>query len=121
MGKVRWQDGVTLGLGVWIAASPWILGFDAERGIPTWNAVIVGLLVVVLSAIDLDAPAKWEEGAMVVLGAWSMLSAPVLGFMSDRDATMSMFWSGLLVVVFAGWELITAMRAGKLDEHAHGH
>lgn len=121
MGKLRWQDGVALLVGLWIAASPWILGFDAERGIGTWNAVIVGLLIAVLAAIDLDAPAMWEEGAMAALGAWSMLSAPVLGFLNDRDATMSMFWAGAVVVALAGWELFATMRKARLDEHAHGH
>jgi hypothetical protein len=121
MGKLRWQDTIALLLGLWIAASPWVLGFDAARGIPTWNAVVVGVLIALLAAVDLDAPAKWEEGAMIALGAWTMLSAPVLGFTGDRDATMSMFWSGLVVVVLAGWELITAVRATRAAEHAHGH
>jgi len=121
MGRLRWQDGVALLLGFWIAASPWFLGFDAGRGIPTWNAVIVGVLIAVLAAIDLDAPARWEEGAMVALGAWSMLSAPVLGFVDDRDATMSMFWSGALVVAVAGWELLSALQAARLEKHDHSH
>jgi hypothetical protein len=121
MGKFRWQDAVMLVIGVWIAASPWILGFDAGRGIPTWTAVIVGLLIVVLAAVDLDAPAKWEEAAMVALGAWAMLSPPVLGFLGDRDATMSMMASGALVVILAGWELFNATRAARLDEHAPSH
>jgi len=121
MGKFRWQDAVMVVIGVWIAAAPWIVEFDAARGIPTWNAVIVGLLVVVLAAVDLDAPAKWEEGALVALGAWAMLSAPVLGFLGDRIATMTMMASGALVVILAGWELFNATRAAKLEEHAHSH
>lgn len=121
MGKFRWQDAVLVLIGVSLAASPWILEFDSARGIPTWNAVIVGLLVVMLAAVDLDAPTKWEEAALVALGVWAMLSAPVLGFIGDRNATMSMMAGGALVVILAGWELFNTTRAAKLEEHAHSH
>jgi hypothetical protein len=50
-----------------------------------------------------------------------MLSAPVLGLLAARDATVSMMASGALVVLLAGWELFTATRDAKLDEHAPSH
>jgi hypothetical protein len=121
MGKFRWQDAVMIVAGLWIAVSPWMLGFDEGLGVATWNAVIVGLLIVVLAAVDLDAPARWEEAGLVVLGIWAMLSPPLLGMFAVLDATVSMMVSGALVVLLAGWELFNAKRSAKLDEHAPSH
>jgi hypothetical protein len=121
MGKFRWQDAVMIVAGLWIAVSPWMLGFDEGLGVATWNAVIVGLLIVVLAAVDLDAPARWEEAGLVVLGIWAMLSPPLLGMFAVLDATVSMMVSGALVVLLAGWELFNSKRSAKLDEHAPSH
>ena len=101
MGKFRWQDAVMVLIGVSLAASPWIVEFDTARGIPTWNAVIVGLLVVVLAAVDLDAPAKWKKPHWSRSGP-GRCCPPLLGFIGDRNATMTMMASGALVVILAG-------------------
>ncbi len=39
-----WEEWVNLVLGIWLILSPWILGFSGMAS-PTWNAVIVGVLV----------------------------------------------------------------------------
>ena len=39
-----WEEALNILLGVCLLASPWALGY-ADQGAPTWNAVIVGLLV----------------------------------------------------------------------------
>jgi len=49
---VLWSIG---GVGVWLAASPWALGFPGEAA-PLWNSVIGGLLMVVLSLWIIFAP-----------------------------------------------------------------
>jgi len=39
-----WEEWVNVGLGIWLLASPWILGFSSAS-ILTWNAVILGALI----------------------------------------------------------------------------
>lgn len=43
-----WEEWVDLILGVWLLVSPWVLGFNTSA-LLTWNAVIVGTVVVLLS------------------------------------------------------------------------
>ena len=43
-----WEEWVNTGLGLWLVISPWILGFTPETS-ATWNTVIVGLVVLVMS------------------------------------------------------------------------
>src|SRR3954470_17902595 len=41
----RWEEGVNFVIGVWLLLAPFALGFANQPG-PTWNHVIVGLIVV---------------------------------------------------------------------------
>ncbi|HEY3524197.1 MAG TPA: SPW repeat protein [Candidatus Limnocylindrales bacterium] len=40
---------INLVLGIWVFISPWVLGFS-DRQAPLWDALVVGVVVVVLSA-----------------------------------------------------------------------
>jgi hypothetical protein len=44
-----WEEGLNIALGIWLIASPWILGFETYRDVTT-NTVIVGALVTALAA-----------------------------------------------------------------------
>ncbi len=44
-----WLAWVNLVLGIWVVISPWILGFSGQNA-PLWDAVVVGVIVVILSA-----------------------------------------------------------------------
>jgi hypothetical protein len=48
----EWHDWANGVLGVWLVASPWILGFAALTA-AVWNHVVVGLLIVALAAWEL--------------------------------------------------------------------
>jgi hypothetical protein len=56
-----WEEWVEVALGVWLMASPWLLGF-ANLGLAMQNAVFVGLLVTVL--------ALWVLGTDDEFGGW---------------------------------------------------
>lgn len=43
----RWEEWVNLLLGIWLIISPWLLGYNTMRG-PTQNAVVLGLIMIVL-------------------------------------------------------------------------
>src|SRR5437763_289475 len=58
---MAWEEWVNVALGVWLAVSPWLLGFNGV--IPAmWNAVIGGILVAVL--------ALWALGTDKDIGGW---------------------------------------------------
>lgn len=45
----EWEEWVSGILGLWLIASPWVLGFST-LALATWNHVIVGLLVTAMAA-----------------------------------------------------------------------
>lgn len=49
----KWQDWANLVLGLWLVLSPWILGFSGTSS-ATWNAVLLGLAVGLLSLLHLQ-------------------------------------------------------------------
>jgi hypothetical protein len=56
-----WEEWVEVALGVWLIASPWLLGF-AEMQMPMQNALFTGLAVLVLSL--------WVLGTDDEYGGW---------------------------------------------------
>ncbi len=56
-----WEEWVNVALGVWLLASPWILGFNSVA-LLMWNAVIVGVLIAVFAGWTLvPAPGPKEN------------------------------------------------------------
>ncbi|MCM2251865.1 MAG: SPW repeat protein [Ramlibacter sp.] len=102
----HWQDPVNALVGVWLIASPWILGFQGEMTALS-NAVIVGVLLVATALGTIFVPRAWEEWTETALGVWLAISPWVLGFSALRDATVSMVVSGVVVAVLALWVLST--------------
>ncbi len=117
----RWQDILNLVLGIGVGISPWLLGYAETLQAATWNAVIVGVAIVVLAAIDIDVPAQWEEWSIVALGAWLAVSTYVLGLIEFRMAAMVTIGAGLAIVVLGLWALFGAGALRRPDDHAHGH
>lgn len=48
----EWEEWINLALGLWVAASPWLLGFAGHEA-ATWTHVVIGLLVAALSGLTL--------------------------------------------------------------------
>ena len=107
----HWQDPLNLVLGLWLIASPWVLSYSAETYL-TWNAVIIGSLVVLLAVSEVYMLRAWEEWASVALGVWLIISPWALGF---SDMAMPM-WSavavGLAIAGLALWVLGTDKTIG---------
>ena len=52
MAFAEWEEWLELVLGLWVAVSPWILGF-AGNVTATWAHVAIGILVAVIAAWEL--------------------------------------------------------------------
>ena len=120
MSKLRWQDVVNILMGLWIATSPWVLGFPGSHYAAMWNALVVGIAIIVLELVDIDWPAYWEEWLSIALGAWLIASPWMFGFVDNRVGTMSSVASGIIVMVLSASALFSATRVGALNEHAAG-
>ncbi len=102
----HWQDPVNLVLGLWLAASPWVLSYATEPK-PTANAVIMGVLVAILALLALFKVMAWEEWLSVAFGAWLAISPWVLGFSNLTMAMRNAVIVGIVVAVLALWALGT--------------
>src|SRR5258708_12859090 len=77
----RWQDWVSLVLGVLLFISPWVFS-TSTTGSSSWNAWIVGVIGVILAlwALASLSTATIAEGISLLLGVWLFISPWLLGF-----------------------------------------
>ena len=96
----RWQDWINLLLGIWLFISPWVVGFEGTQMAASWNAWILGVAIVVFSAIAVSMPQVWEEIINLLLGIWMVISSWIIGATSRSVETNAVI-VGLLVILFA--------------------
>ena len=113
MNERRWQDWLNLLIGIWLFISPWVIGFATTDYHASWNAWILGVAIVVFSAIAVSMPKAWEEVINILLGIWMVISSWVLG-VATRAAETNAVIVGLLVILFAAWAM--AMTRGLRHE-----
>ncbi|HEX8010396.1 MAG TPA: SPW repeat protein [Casimicrobiaceae bacterium] len=102
----HWQDPVNLILGIWMIVSPWALQHQGEMP-PTWNAVVLGILIAAAALIALFKVMAWEEWINVAFGVWLLISPWVLGFSGLAIAMWNAVIVGIVVAVLALWTLGT--------------
>ena len=109
----RWQDWACFTLGLWLALSPWIVGYT-EHESATGNAVFLGLALALGShfeaACDLLVPEWLNLGA----GLWLVIAPFVVGFSEAHVAAANSIAVGSLVAVLAASALSLDKELGKL-------
>lgn len=113
-----WKDWVTIVLGLWLAASPWVIGGAAHAENPEmlWNCVLTGAGLVVFAGWAIASPKEvWQEWTVVLLGVWLLIAPGTLGYdipvMTWNNAAV-----GLLVSILAIWRVFKV----DIDETATG-
>ena len=99
----HWQDIASLLLGVWLVVSPFVLGF---AGAATWITIVLGLSVILFAIEGFIIPSYLEEWGELFLGLALLVAPWTVGYESV-SATVSSVASGILVILFAAWELMT--------------
>jgi SPW repeat len=106
----KWQDWASFALGLWLAVSPWLVGY-AEHQVATVNAVTIGLILALGSHFECvacnDLPAEWLN---LSLGAWLMGAPFILDFTGTAVASANTLVVGAFVAALA----ISAL---SLDKH----
>jgi hypothetical protein len=99
----HWQDAASLLLGVWLVLSPFALGF---AGAATWITTLLGLFVILFALEGFVIPSYLEEWGEILLGLALLVAPWVVGY-EPVLATVNSVISGLVVILFAAWELAT--------------
>jgi hypothetical protein len=119
MALKRWQDSVNEFLGIWLFASPWILGFAAGGGIAARTAWLLGAAIIVFAGLAVYMPKAWEEALNVLLGICLIASPWALGYSEYAGPTTNAVIVGLLVTAFGVWAMLqdTAVQRWLQDHH----
>jgi hypothetical protein len=99
----RWQDFASLLVGVWLVLSPFALGLE---GAALWITVTLGLCVVLFAIEAFVIPSYLEEWGEILLGLALVVVPWTVGY-EQVTATVSSVLSGILVISFAVWEIMT--------------
>jgi len=113
-GAWNWQDWLDMVAGLWLAVSPWILDFSDVDPAATRNALIVGIVIAVLSALTFLAYHIIEEWIDVVLGLWLIVSPWALSASSNAAVVADFVIVGGIVLTLSGYEIWAA-------RHGHPH
>ncbi len=98
--------------GIWLIISAWVLGFSMLPT-ATWDAVLVGIAVLVLAAIRLGTTGtvglSWVN---FILGIWMLISPWALRFTDAGTATGNAVILGILVGIFGLWGALAPRTTG---------
>lgn len=107
-GQIRLASGAAGVAGLWMIASPFALGFSSLP-VPTTNAVVIGAIVVILSAIRFFGAYSqaWLSWITVALGLWLFISPWVLDYAGITRPTSNDVGIGIIIAALAAWSALS--------------
>ena len=114
---MKWVSWANFGLGLWLVAAPFALGYTAVRP-AFYQAVVFGAIVAglalwrVLSGVrPRAAKIDWS---MAAVGLWLVIAPFVRGYSDTTDAMMNQMIIGLAVTLFSTWDALAWKRKQKV-------
>lgn len=118
MERQHWQPWLIGAIGLWLIASPYVLGVpfdDADQaGAFRWSFVGPGSLVLLLAIGGQSSHQTWETGLSAAIGLWLTATPWILGFADTPTALLSAVTAGSVMVALGVWSL-----ANDLSRDAH--
>ena len=108
----RWQDWASFALGLWLAVSPWVLGYSQLEA-ATANAAFMGLALALGSHFQAsfdEMPVEWFNMAA---GLWLVLAPFLLGYSGQVEVTANSIVIGTAVAALASSALSLEKELGK--------
>ena len=111
-GTARWQDWASFGLGLWLAVSPFIIGYESDTA-ATANAVFVGVALAIGAHFQIGFDELWSEWLTFAVGLW-LLAAPFLSGFATAAGMFNCIAVGCLVCGLAASALHLDKEMGRL-------
>ena len=96
----RWQDWASFALGLWLAMSPWLLGFSSQDAATT-NAAFIGLALALGSHFEVSFDEVQAEWFNLAAGVWLVAAPFVAGFSGQVVAAVDSVAVGICVAALA--------------------
>jgi hypothetical protein len=100
-----WQDKTIIALSLFLAASPWLLGYS-DHSIAQWNAVIIAAIMASGATVMSVSLPYWPDFIVAFMAFWLFLAPRILDFTSHLLPTLAAASVGCAVVVLALWSAI---------------
>ncbi len=106
--QVKVASGISFLFGLWLIISPFLLGFSTSAT-AMWDAIIVGVIVAILSAIRFFTPASGTGLSWInaVLGLWMIISPFVLALSGVMGVMWDFIIVGIAFIIFNVWAAVT--------------
>lgn len=111
--SVRWQEWTCFVLGLWLAVSPWLVGY-ADNAPATSNAAFVGLAVALASHFEASFDQVAGEWLNLAAGLWLLAAPFMLGFSAAPLATANCLTVGACITGLAASALGLDKEISKL-------
>ncbi len=103
--QVRVASGLSVLFGLWLIVSPFLVGYYRLSNTAMWDAIIVGVIVVILSAIRYFNPMSSTALSWIgaLLGLWLIVSLFVLGIATFAGVLWDFIIVGIAFIIFDAW------------------
>ncbi len=109
----RWQEWASFALGLWLAVSPWLVGY-ADNEEATANAAFLGLAVALASHFEATFDHLLAEWLNLGAGLWLVAAPFALGFAPATVAAANSIAVGTFVIALSASALSLDKEIGKL-------
>jgi len=112
VGIAKWQDWTSFALGLWLAVSPWIVGYETDHA-ATGNAAFVGVALALAAHFEIGFDEPGAEWLNFAFGLW-LLAAPFALEFAGRAAMGNCIIVGSLICALAASALHLDKEMGRL-------
>jgi hypothetical protein len=119
----KWQHWASFALGLWLAVSPWVLGYSHLEA-ATANAAFLGLALALGSHFEVSFDEMSAEWFNMAAGLWLVLAPFLLGYSGEVEVTANSIAVGTGVSALASSALSLEKEVGKWwqgRQRATGH